>query len=149
MKKIVFILAALACVAWGCSDDNNEEEKHYGFAIGSDERPDWQAPNFDNFAQSMVVRLNLQDTLKNYVSSQDLLCAKIQDEVRGVTVPEYLNGRWTFSLSIAGNGGDGIIDLSYYCENLKTIFVVENWSLFDNLVAPIGDSEFYTPQFVK
>ena len=95
MKKITCIIAALALTAWGCSSDDDEpsrptEEIPADSAIaiqaGTDKRPNWQTPDFSRFEQTMSLFLTLQPELVPYSSRQDLLCAIIGGEIRGVAM---------------------------------------------------------------
>ena len=85
MKKILLsIIAALAMVLGGCSKDDE------GTVVksGNDNRPAWRAPaNYGDYEQFMSVLITLQDELQPYASTNDLLCAKVNGEVRDVAAP--------------------------------------------------------------
>ena len=100
MKKSILALAALAFMAWGCSSDDENSSQPTEITAGTDVRPTWQAPNYDLYEQAMVVEVQLQDTLTKYVSSQDLLCATIGGEVRGVAAPQQVEDKYLFPLTI-------------------------------------------------
>ena len=154
MKKKILALAALALLAWGCSSDDDglmpiplTPEKTTVIETGSDTRPDWVAPNANAFEQTMNVFLTLQDELQPYISENDMVCAKIDDEVRGVAVPHQDEGDWLISLIVFSNGA-APIKLSYYCDLLHRIFTTE-WTTFDADVAPTGTGGIYQPKFVE
>jgi len=150
MKKIFLALAALALTAWGCSgnDDNDENPVEKGFPFGTVTRPAWRIPNFDDYDLSMIVDITLQDTLQSYASYNDLLCATINDEVRGLAEPEKSNNRWRFLITVASDESGQDIKLSYYCDSLHRIFTT-NWIKFDSSIPPTGKGEVYVPVFVK
>jgi len=145
MKKILLsIIAALAMVLGGCSKDDE------GTVVksGNDNRPAWQAPaSYGDYEQFMSVLIILQDELQPYASTGDLLCAKVNGEVRGVTAPDIIDSKATFSLTIAGNGNDAGIELCYYSDRLHRIFTLSNWAVFDASVAPMGTGSLYQPAF--
>ena len=153
MKKSILALAALALLAWGCSSDDGESttpptpEETTVIESGSDTRPDWVAPSANAFEQNMNVYLTLQDELLPYISENDLVCAKIDDEVRGVAVPRQDESDWLISLIVFSNGA-APIQLSYYCDQLHRIFTID-WTTFDADVAPTGTGGIYQPEFVK
>ena len=147
MKKSILALAALAFMAWGCSSDD-EPSPSTQISVGTDERPAWQAPNYDLYEQTMVVEVQLQDTLTQYVSSQDLLCATIGGEVRGVAVLQKVEDKYLFPLTIASNDAGVAVGLSYYCDQLHRIFAID-WTTFDASVAPTGTGGIYQPVFIK
>jgi len=158
MKKSILALAALAFMAWGCSSggddtpeptpDPSNEPKPTFIATGTDTRPLWQMPNFDSYEQIMIVDVQLQDELVPYVSTQDLLCAFINDEVRGVATAEQDDDGWLFPLAIASNEANVPVVLSYYCNQLHRIFTI-NWTNFDATVAPTGTGSIYKPIFIQ
>jgi hypothetical protein len=94
------------------------------------------------------VEVLLQEKLKTYASAQDMLCATINNEVRGVATPVQLDSTWMFPLTIASNNVAEDISLSYYCEKLHRIYTIE-WTTFDATVAPTGKDGIYLPVFVK
>ena len=158
MRKTVFSLfAALALVAAGCSSGDGQEPTTpptpptppatVVIEAGNDARPNWVAPSDNNYEQNMHVYLTLQDELLPYLSENDMLCAKIDGEVRGVGAPRQDAGDWLISLIVFSNGA-ATVELSYYCDQLHRIFTTE-WTTFDADVAPTGTGGIYRPIFVK
>ena len=145
MKKILLsFLVALTIIMGGCSKEDD------GTVVkpGNDTRPAWQAPaNYGDYEQFMSVLVILQDELQPYVSTNDLLCAKVNGEVRGVAAPDIIDAKATFSLTIAGNGNDASIELCFYSDRLNRIFTLSNWTVFDASVAPMGTESLYKPAF--
>ena len=95
----------------------------------------------------MSISLLMQRELEPYVTTNDLLCAIIGDEVRGLTAPTIEEGLIFFPLTVAANGKGESIKLSYYCERLHRIFTIP-WTTFDASVVPMGEGGIYRPQFV-
>lgn len=159
MKKSIITLAALALLAWGCSSDNDESttpaptpapptpQETTVIEPGTDERPQWVAPSSDDFEQNMNVYLELQDELLPYISENDIICAKIDGEVRGVAVPQLDEGDWLIPLIVFSNGA-APIQLSYYCHQLHRIFNTD-WTTFDASVPPTGEDGIHQPLFIK
>ena len=155
MKKNILALAALALLAWGCSSDDGESatptpptpEETTVIEPGTDARPDWVAPNANSYEQNMNVFLTLQDELLPYISANDMICAKIDNEVRGLAFPRQDEGDWLISMIVFSNGA-APIQLSYYCDKLHRIFTT-GWTTFDADVAPTGTGGIYQPEFVK
>jgi hypothetical protein len=98
---------------------------------------------------SMKVEVQVQDTLTQYVSAQDLLCATIGGEVRAVAAPLQVEDSWLVPLTIASNDAGVAVGLSYYCDQLHRIFTIDNWTTFDASVAPTGKGGIYQPVFIK
>lgn len=154
MKKTILALAALVFLAWGCSSDEESTtptpstpQDTISIETGTDERPDWTAPRANDYEQNMNVYLTLQDELQPYISQNDMLCAKIDDEVRGVAIPRQDEGDWLISLIVFSNGAAPIY-LSYYCDSLHRIFTTF-WTTFDASIAPTGTDSIHQPVFVK
>ena len=149
---IVLSFLSLGLVFTGCSSDDDEQPQTpgtetKGLEPGTDQRPSWQMPNFDNYELTMSVEVQLQDTLQPHASAQDLICATINGEVRGVASPTQVEGVWKFPLVIGSNEGNAAMSLSYYCENLHRIFTTE-WTIFDATTEPMGTNGIYLPTFL-
>ena len=156
MKKSILALAACAFMAWGCSSDGDGTSTQptpptptpTDISAGTDVRPTWQSPNYDLYEQTMVVEVQLQDTLAKYASAQDLLCATIGNEVRGMAEAQQIEDQWLFSLVVGSNDVGVNVGLSYYCDKLHRIFSIQ-WTRFDATVPPTGQGGIYQPDFVK
>ena len=150
MKKSILALAALAFLAWGCSSSSDSDEELLPVVTleGSDARPAWTAPNYDLYEQTMSVDILLQDTLAQYASAQDMVCALVNNEVRGLALAQQVDNQWLFPLTVASNDGGVMVVLSYYCDKLHRIFTI-NWTQFDASVAPTGTDGIYKPKFVE
>ena len=154
MKKTILAIAALAFMAWGCSlsdDDANDQTTPFSQGIQSGTRPDWlsQAPNYNYYEQTMTaVDVWLQAELQTYASANDLLCAKVDDEIRGVAQPEQIDGLWKFTITVGSNATEEEIMLYYYCDKLHCIYPTF-WMTFDASIKPSGTDGIYQPEFVK
>ncbi len=148
MKIKLFLLSmVMGFMTWGCSSGDDSEDSEQTTA-GTEARPTWQVPNYDLYEQTMTVEVQLQDALQTYASANDLMCATVGGEVRGVTSPTRVGDQWWFPLIVASNETNVDIQLSYYCESLHRIFTT-NWTTFDASVAPMGDGGIYKPTFVS
>ena len=155
MKKTILAIAALALMAWGCSsdheDDNSQKNSLLSQGVQSDTRPDWlsQAPNYDLYEQTMTaVDVWLQAELQTHASANDLLCAKVGDEIRGVSQPEKIDELWKFTITVGSNATEEEVMLYYYCDKLHRIYSTF-WMTFDASTKPSGTDGIYQPEFVK
>ncbi len=156
----ILMLAALAFMAGACgSDDDTDdgggnkepEPTVYEYLTpGSDQRPDWKAPDYTLYGGiTMAVQVQLGDTLAYYQSGGDLMCAKIDGEVRAVTPPQATGGVTYYPLSIAGDGTNMAVSLHYYCDQLHRLFTINNWAVFDPSAKPTGENSMYRPRFTS
>lgn len=162
MKKILMIIATIGLVALGCSKSDHEDntdpdnpnngnentEAVEQLTPGTDERPDWQDPDYDNWEQTMSVMILPQEKLKPYVTENDLLCAQMNGEVRGLTEPVIEEDMIFYPLTVGADGAEARVFLHYYCDKLHRIFSLD-WADFNPSVVPTGESSFYRPLFVK
>ena len=146
-KSIIVTLTALAFVAWGCSsdDDDNSKESSGKFQKTT---PAWVAPNYDDYEQLMTVEIQLQDKLQSIASEADLLCATIDNEVRGLAQPQLVNGQWVFGLTVGANRKGEPVSLSYYCSKRKRIYTI-GWVQFDDDTPYMGTGSLYQPVFIN
>ena len=154
MKKniiSIMLLAALAFVAGGCSGESENEPAVPSYLKpGTDVRPtNWTTPAGENYELWMSLQVQLGDTLVNYQSSADLMCATINDEVRAATGPMKTGDVTYYPLTIGGNGGDQTVSLHYYCDRLHRIYTISNWAQFKEGIAPTGESGIYRPCFTQ
>ena len=158
MKKNLIALAALTLMAWGCSSSDNETPtptpppptpSTIVIEAGTDTRPTtWQTPDFNLFEQTMNVEILLQEELQSYASDEDLLCATIGSDIRGLATPLQVDGTWVFPLTVGSNETDAAITLSYYCDRLHRIFTIA-WTTFDATIPPTGSGSIYQPTFFE
>lgn len=151
-KKIIsaILLTALVLVTGSCGDDSGEVPGQITPAYlipGTDVRPVWNAPDYSEFELTMSVQVQLGDELAGYQSSADLMCAKVNNEVRAVSSPMSTGGSIYYPLSIAGDGSDQKVSLWYYCDILHRIYRINDWATFNASAAPTGSSGIYRPQF--
>ena len=173
MKKLLIIFAALAIMAGSCSKEegdaeqpknnpgnnkegigtekpgNNQEDTiavnvDSSLLAGNDARPDWEAPNYDNWEQTMSVRILPQKKLEPYVTEGDLLCAMM----RGLTEPVFEPDMIFFPLTIGADGAEAKIHLYYYCDSLHRIYTTQ-WTDFNASLPPMGEDGIYRPEFAK
>ena len=149
---MALIAVAITIALQACSSDDESETPFVPKILtpGTDHRPlNWQAPDYRQFELTMSLQVQLGDTLVNFQSQQDLMCVTINNEVRAVTGPKSTLGEIYFSLTIAGNGSEGVMTLNYYCDNLHRIYTIPNWGTFNPSIAPSGDGDIYRPKFTN
>lgn len=147
-KTILFFLTVLAIGVTSCSGGSDDEAQAPSpFDPGTEARPGWTARNLPDIEQNMTMYLRVQNELLPYVSVNDLVCAKIYGEVRGVGVPMLDNDEWLIPLVVFSDG-TAPIQLSYYCDKLHRIYTID-WIDFDASLPPVGNGDLYTPKFVK
>ena len=144
------MLAALTIVVGSCGSDDEPTPQVSEYLVeGTATRPTWKASDYNQFEHTMSLQVQLGDTLVNFQSRQDLMCATIKGEVRAVSEPLTTAGEVFFPLSIASDGNEGNVALHYYCDRLHRIYTIANWATFDPYVAPSGDSGIYRPKFTQ
>ena len=144
------LLAALTFMVGSCDDDEPAIVTPAYLKPGTDARPtDWTAPNAALYELRMSLQVELGDTLAAYQSSQDLMCATIDGEVRAVTSPHETGGIIYYPLIIMDNGTGGTVSLHYYCDRLHRIYTITNWATYNASAAPTGNSGIYRPCFTS
>lgn len=155
----IVMIAALALVAVGCSDDDDKAEsssandklKAFYAALltpGTEQSPQWEFSDYFQYEMSMSIQVQLGDTLAHYMSSEDRMCATVGGEMRAASSPET-NGTVVYiPLVIAGGSDDEYVTLQYYCSRLKRIYTLPNWALFNPAAAPTGTDGIYRPKFI-
>lgn len=157
MKKLLYLagvalVATLLLGACSSSDDDESNEKN-GISMtpkeGTDTRPSWVAPSDASWLDEwpMSVQIGVQSELLPYVSSEDLMCAMLNGEVRAVSNLKETGGQYYFMLPILGNSGDGFVTLKYYCDKLHRIFTVTDWKEFDSTIQPTDQGTPYEVPF--
>ncbi len=165
MRTIINKLAGVAMMATllltaGCSSSENEEDNPVVPPIvdpsdpnlkpGSDAKPDWQVPGglYDENEQTMSIVVEPQPELAAYASTDDLMCAVINNEVRAVSTARQLpDGTIYFPLIISGNEGGKMIALKYYCSQLHRIYTKADWGQFNAAISPTENGQFYVVNF--
>ncbi|MBR1713282.1 MAG: hypothetical protein IJ722_07750 [Alloprevotella sp.] len=143
-------LAAVTLSSCHSDDDGPASRTPVYLLEGTDARPTtWEAPDYSLFELTMSVQVQLGDTLASLQSTQDLMCATINGDVRAVTGSKTTMGEVYFPLTIAGNGGEKTVTLMYYCDRLHRIYTLTNWTNFNASAAPTGESGLYRPCFTS
>jgi len=140
LYSTAILLASLVLGACSSDDDDNNVVKGNSVTTvteaptwqvdfsGSESRPDWQEPTPANYENWTIMLVQLEDELKPYTSSEDLLALFIGAELRGLTSPALstdVNDKGTFVLKAYGNEADqNMVNLTlcYYCSQLKQTF---------------------------
>ena len=110
---------------------------------GNEARPSWTVDNslYDQYEQTMAVKVVPQEFLHDYISDDDLCCATIGGQIRAVANAGKTNGQYYFALVVAGNGSEGKVTINYYCNKLKRIYTAKDWVDFNDKLTPsnMGD----------
>lgn len=140
LYSTVILLASLTFEACG-SDD---EPKTDGYTVttvseaptwqidwrGNEERPEWQEPDIENYENWSIIKVQIEDALIPYTSTDDLMAIFVADECRAVQGPALVLGSpeqntTTYLLKAWGNENDGerlVVTLKYYNAQLKQVF---------------------------
>ena len=165
---IVFSTAVLLAsfILGACSND--DEPKPDGFSVvtsveapswqidwqADDERPDWQNPDIQTYENWSIMKVQIEDELRPYTSTDDRLALFVAGECRGVQGPAIVVGgqetnTTTYLLKAWGNENNGEelnITLRYYSARLRHVFSFTTTITF--LAAQdIGVGEDFVPRF--
>ncbi len=117
---------------------------------GTDAKPDWKVKEGLYFEdeQTMSISVTPQQELAPYTSTDDLMCAVIDGEIKAVTIAyEQSYGVHYFPLVIASNAGGVQITLKYYCSKLHRIYTLNNWMRFNSAISPLEEGNYYVVSF--
>ena len=153
--KLVILLSVVTFF-WACGSDDDDVEptdpkdKSELLTPGNAVRPTWNDPDYHSFELTMAVQFRLQEVLEGYVSDKDVLWAWVNhsDSVRAVSGPDNSEGQIYFPLVIASNSNDAMVSISYYCDQLKRIYTIENWHQFDASLPPLNNEQPYLLEFI-
>ena len=149
------VLCATLLFGTSCSSSDNDEAQMEMPGVPVSERPDWDqtAVDYTRYDNEMPVVIGIQPELAQYASEKDMMRATIGGETRAWNSQplewemEDDTASWKFALNIAGNAGDGVITLEYYCDQLQRIFTVSNWRNYDSSTSPTEKGQPYVPTF--
>lgn len=160
LTERLFLGLCVMFLAVGCSKDddddntttnnNNSNTTSEYLKPGNDTRPEWAVDEsiYRTYESYMSVQLTLQDTLLDYLSEQDLMCATIAGEVRAVTPPMHTGDIIYFPLIIPGSNENGKVTVNYYCDKLHRIYSLPDWSPFLPSMAPTQNGLPYVINFI-
>ena len=120
---------------------------------GNKERPNWTEPDASLYENWTILKVQIEDALKPYVSEGDLMALFVNGEIRGLASPAVnVSGGQTigkFLMKAYGNeSGTEMVNmrLQYYCQKLKQIFTLsDNISLDSDETT--GIDEAFIPEF--
>lgn len=164
LYSTIILLASLTFVACGSDDD---EPKAEGYTVstvsqaptwqidwqGNEERPEWKEPDIQNYKNWSIIKVQIEDALRPYTSSDDLMAIFVANECRAVQGPALLLGSpeqntTTYLLKAWGNENDGeklLVTLKYYNAQLKQLFA-RTAEITYNIGRDIGVGTDFIPQ---
>ena len=176
MKKIKFmfvLLASLVLGACGSDDDNvidntgisNSTQTAYTETTVSEapvwaidwsnnqERPNWTEPDGSLYENWTILKVQIEEALKPYVSEGDLMALFVNGEIRGLAKPAVnvsggqANGKFLMKAYGNESGTETVkMSLQYYSQTLKHIFTLsDDMSLNSNETT--GIEEAFIPEF--
>lgn len=163
----VGLLLCVAIVFCACSDDENDS-KNAAYTettvseapawqidwTGDQERPNWTEPDGSLYENWTILKVQIEEALKPYVSEGDLMALFVNGEIRGLASPAVVvgsdqTGSGKFLIKAYGNetGTETVqMTLQYYSQTLKQIFTLsEDISL--NSDETTGIDETFIPEF--
>ena len=160
------LLASLVLGACSSDDDNNVNNAAYTETSLSEapvwqidwsnnqERPNWTEPDGSLYENWTILKVQIEEALKPYVSEGDLMALFVNGEIRGLASPAVVvgseqTGSGKFLIKAYGNetGTETVqMTLQYYSQTLKQIFTLsEDISL--NSDETTGIDETFIPEF--
>ena len=175
--KLMFVLlASLMIGACGSDDDDNNDNGSNGgnssqnaayteTAVSeapawqidwsnNQERPNWTEPDGSLYENWTILKVQIEEALRPYASSGDLMALFINDELRGLASPALIVGtsqtdNGKFLMKAYGNemGTETVnMSLKYYCQQLKHIFTLTDDISLDS-DETTGIDEAFVPEF--
>ena len=149
-----------------CGSDDEQEPKDYTLVSAGtppdweidwqadQPRPVWQEPDTRNYENWIIIKVQIEDALKPYTGSNDLMAAFVGDECRGVSSPAVIIGSdekntTTYLLKAWYNNNEGRqpeVTLKYYNDFLKQEFTFEA-TVTDGVGEDVGVDTDFVPQF--
>lgn len=116
-------------------------------------RPAWKEPDATAYENWTFLMVQIEETLRPYVSDGDLMVIFVNNELRGLAKPAVsmtgaLTNPPTFVMKAYGNetGSERVnIKLSYYCQKLRHIFTLTDNITFNSEVTTGLDEDFIPP----
>lgn len=165
-KKLMFVLlASLVLGACSSSDDDSTSAIYTESSLSeapvwqvdwsnNQERPDWTAPDASDYENWTILKVQIEETLRPFVSDGDLMALFVNGEIRGLAKPAVtISGNQTnvgkFLMKAYGNEtGEEMVNMSlqYYNQTLKHIFTLSDDISLDSDVTT-GFDEDFIPEF--
>ncbi|MBQ3752425.1 MAG: hypothetical protein II864_02640 [Prevotella sp.] len=175
MKKIYLSVALLASLVFGAcksdsdSDndtpviDNNAAYTETTVSVAptwqidwnhDQQRPDWKEPDGSIYENWTILKVQIEEALRPYASSGDLMALFVNGELRGLASPAVIvstgqtdNGKFLMKAYGNESGTETVnMSLKYYCQQLKHIFTLTD-DINLNSDESTGIDEAYIPEF--
>ena len=100
------LLLCVAIVFCACSSDDENDSKNAAYTetqvseapawqidwTGDQERPNWTEPDGSLYENWTILKVQIEETLKPYVSEGDLMALFVNGEIRGLASPAVVVG---------------------------------------------------------
>ena len=165
LYSTVILLSSLTFGACSSDDDNPKTDGYSVTTVSEapswqidwqadDARPQWQEPDIQNYENWSIVKVQIEDALKPYTSTDDRLAVFVSGECRGVNGPAIDLGSQdanttTYLLKAWGNESEGqqlSVTMKYYCARLKQVFT-RSGTITYRSGYDIGVETDFIPQF--
>ena len=150
-----------------CGSDDDDIQKSDGYTIATvtappnweidwqadQPRPDWQDPDITKYENWSFIRVQIEDALKPYTGSNDLMGIFVGDECRGMGSPAIILGSdeentTTYLFKAWYNQSDRpqqTVTLKYYSNRLRQVFTFST-IVTDDVEEDVGvESDFIPP----
>ena len=119
------------------------------------QKPDWKGPDVSAYENWTILKVQIEEALRPYVSGGDLMALFVNGELRGLASPAVIVGTGKtdsgkFLMKAYGNeSGTETVNMSlkYYCQQLKHIFTLTD-DITLNSDESTGIDEAYIPEFI-
>ncbi|MBR1712347.1 MAG: hypothetical protein IJ722_02945 [Alloprevotella sp.] len=167
IKLISVLLASLVLGACSSSDDNGTSITYTETSqreapvwqidwSNNQERPNWTAPDASDYANWTILKVQIEEALKPFVSDGDLMALFVNGELRGlakpaITVADNQTSAGKFLMKAYGNetGSETVnMSLQYYNQTLKHIFILSD-DISLNSDKTTGIDEDFIPEFTN
>ena len=164
----VGLLLLASLVLGACSSDDDNDKKNAAYTVtqvseapvwqidwnNDQTRPNWTEPDASLYENWTILKVQIEDELKPYVSEGDLMALFVNGELRGLASPAVIvgtgqTGNGKFLMKVYGNesGTETVhMTLQYYSQTLKEIFTLSDNIILDSDVTTGIDTDFI-PEF--
>ena len=168
--KLMFILLASlvlgACNSYDDKDDNGGNGAYTETSVtwapvwqidwsNNQECPTWTEPDFSSIYENWtILKVQIEETLKPFVSEDDLMALFVNGELRGLSKPartvagnQAISDKYVIKAWGNETGSETVnMSLQYYCQTLRHLFTLTDDISLDS-DATTGIDEDFIPEF--